>query len=179
MPADLSHFSGEKRWGEQWCGCAVLIAEALDKQWWKFMALSFQDREHSTNEFKLLVMQPGSSLLFRGRFSWESCCVPSRPHLFNENSLKIGAQLPEFSYREAQTPEQFDAGLVFETSCLSSLLRFILSLFPAAGFLLRFHRRLQIQRFIILLLIFFTQQYFDQFNHLHGECGSLGSYLAY
>lgn len=47
-----------------------------------------------------------------------------------------------------------DAGLVLETSSLSSLLCFILSVFPAARFLLRFHRRLQIQRFIILLLIF-------------------------
>lgn len=42
MPADLSHFSGEKRWAGQWCGCAMLIAEALENQWWEFMALSFQ-----------------------------------------------------------------------------------------------------------------------------------------
>lgn len=53
-----------------------------------------------------------------------------------------------------RAPSSSGAGLVFETSCLSSLLPSILSVFPAARFLLRFCRRLQIQGFIILLLIF-------------------------
>lgn len=42
MPADLSHFSCEKRGGEQRCGCAMLVPKAREKQWWKFTALSFQ-----------------------------------------------------------------------------------------------------------------------------------------
>lgn len=83
MPADLSHFSCEKRGGEQRCGCATLVPKAREKQWWKFMALSFQAGNTAGVNSKPLVMKPLSSLLLRGRFSWESCCVPSYPHLFN------------------------------------------------------------------------------------------------
>lgn len=153
MPAGLSHFSGEKRWAEQWCGCAMLLPEALGKQWWKSMALSFQ---------------PGNTAQINSNSWWWKWPVHfSSGADFHEkivvflhiHSYSMGTQKQEQNWINSATKRHkplssSDAGLVLETSSLSSLLCFILSVFPAARFLLRFHRRLQIQRFIILLLIF-------------------------
>lgn len=44
-------------------------------------------------------MKVVSSLLFRGGFSWENCCVPSHPHLFNGHT-----ENNKFSYKETQNP---------------------------------------------------------------------------
>lgn len=178
MPADLSHFSCEKRGGEQRCGCATLVPKAREKQWWKFMALSFQAGNtagvNSNPWWWNRSVHSSSGADFHGKV-----VVFLHIHIYSMATQKIGTQLHRFSYKEAQTPEQ-----LWCRTCFWDLL----SLFPSL-----FHPervpRCQISSEVLQttpnpgihypLTHFFTQQYFDQFNHLHGECGSLGSYLAY
>lgn len=178
MPAGLSHFSGEKRWAEQWCGCAMLLPEALGKQWWKSMALSFQ---------------PGNTAQINSNSWWwkwpvhfssgadfhEKIVVFLHIHSYSMGTQKTGTKLDKFSYKEAQTLEQF-----WCRTCFRDLQSLFPSLFhpervPCCQISSEVSQTTPNPEIHYPLTHFFTQQYFDQFNHLHGECGSLGSYLAY
>lgn len=153
MPADLSHFSCEKRGGEQRCGCATLVPKAREKQWWKFTALSFQAGNtagvNSNPWWWNRSVHSSSGADFHGEV-----VVFLHIHIYSMATKKQEHNCTDSATKRHKPPSSSDAGLVFETSCLSSLLCSILSVFPAARFLLRFYRRLQIQGFIILLLIF-------------------------
>ena len=77
------------------------------------------------------------------------CCFTSTFIQWRQN--KQGENGTGSSYKMIQTSEHCGAGLFSGTSCPASpLLHLVLSMFHAAKFLLRFFRRLKIQRFIIL-----------------------------